>query len=115
MTQRTCRFCGRLFIPQKPSYWWCTFECHERYREREARPTYSGGYDVGFRDGYTAGYQQGLSEGQTQAHIPPELWRQLISLAHPDRYDGTPLVCAATTCTMWLLQHRPTAGEVSQN
>jgi hypothetical protein len=35
-----------------------------------------------------------------------ELWRQLISLTHPDRYANTPLVCAAETCVRWLPSQR---------
>jgi hypothetical protein len=111
MAQCTCRYCRRPFEPLKPSYRWCSWDCHERYREREGRPTYSGGYD----EGYRAGYAAGVEAGRMQTSIPPELWRQLINLAHPDRYDGTPLVCAANTCTVWLLQHRPRAGEASRN
>jgi hypothetical protein len=111
MGQRTCRYCGRLFIPLKPSYWWCTFLCHERYREREGRPTYSGGYDVGYRDGYAAGYEA----GRMQSSIPPELWRSMVKLSHPDYYQNSPLLCAANTVTKWLIAHRPSAGEASQN
>jgi hypothetical protein len=66
---------------------------------------------VGWREGYTAGY----AAGQMRAAIPPELWRPLVTLIHPDRYQGTALVCAANTCLRWVLEHRPAAGEAEQN
>jgi hypothetical protein len=113
MAQRICRYCRRPFTPVKPSYWWCSWECHERYREREGRPTYSGGYDEGWRDGYRVGHAQGMVEGRTQVGIDPELWKQMLRLSHPDCYQDSPLLCAANTVTKWLIAHRP--GEASKN
>jgi len=106
---RTCRYppCGKMFEPQKPTFWWCSYDHYVADKERKGQPL----YDVGYREGFRAGYRCGLTESRQEAGIPPELWRQLISLTHPDRYDGTPLVCAANTCTVWLLQHRPTDTE----
>jgi hypothetical protein len=72
-------------------------------KERKGQPL----YDLGYRDGYAAGYRNGLAEGQQQSRLSPELWRQLISLTHPDRYANTALACAADTCVRWLLEHRP--------
>jgi hypothetical protein len=113
MVQRLCHYCHRPFEPEKPYFYWCSYAC------RQADPQDSRGYqrsrdasyDLGYFDGFRSGYQQGLSEGQTQTSIPPDLWRQMISLTHPDRYADTPLVCAANTCVRWLLEHRPDDAE----
>jgi len=36
--------------------------------------------------------------------IPPDVWRRLVQLAHPDKHDGSE---AAETATRWLLENRP--------
>lgn len=36
--------------------------------------------------------------------IPPEQWRRLVQLCHPDRHSGSP---AAQAATRWLLEVRP--------
>jgi hypothetical protein len=100
---RTCRYCMKRFEPVKPYYWWCSFECREASAAREGRST----YDMGYRDGFSAGYTRGLAEGQQQDGIPPELFRPLIAMVHPDHWQGSALACAADTCVRWLLEHRP--------
>jgi hypothetical protein len=117
MALRTCRYCGWMFTPEKPYFYWCSYACRQADPQdgRGYQRSRDASYDLGYMDGYHSGYQQGLAEGQTQISIPPELWRQLISLTHPDRYDGTALVCAANTCTLWLLQNRPPTEEISRN
>jgi hypothetical protein len=36
-----------------------------------------------------------------------ETWRQLASLVHPDRYQGSRLEPVAHEVMVWLNQHRP--------
>jgi hypothetical protein len=91
---RTCRYYLKRFELVKPYYWWCSFACREASAAREGRSTYDMGYD----DGFSAGYTRGLAEGRQEGGLPPELWRQMISLTHPDRYANTALACAADTC-----------------
>jgi hypothetical protein len=100
---RTCRYrpCGRAFEPQQPHHWWCSYNHYLKDKERLA--------DHRYDQGYRAGYAAGLAAGRTQAVIPVELFRPLVSLIHPDRYQGTVLVCAANTCLRWALEHRPPA------
>jgi hypothetical protein len=101
---RTCRYCRKPFVPLKPHYWWCSLACRDASAQRAGGST----YDQGYRDGFTAGYTRGLADSRQSAVLSPELWRQMISLTHPDRYAGTALACAADTCVRWLLEHRPT-------
>jgi hypothetical protein len=103
MAWRTCRYppCGKTFAPAKPNHWHCSWDHYLLDKERKGQPL----YDLGYRDGYAAGYEA----GRRQATIPEELFRPLVSLIHPDRYQGTALVCAANTCLRWVLEHRPPA------
>lgn len=39
-----------------------------------------------------------------KAAFPPEQWRRLVQLAHPDRHGDSP---AAVEATRWLLENRP--------
>jgi hypothetical protein len=112
---RQCRYrlCGQPFWPVKPQYYFCSWDCHQAHH-REPGHDYRGtqrsretSYDLGFRAGYDLGYLRGLDEAQHHSALSPELWRQMISLTHPDRYANTPLACAADTCVRWLLAHRP--------
>lgn len=36
--------------------------------------------------------------------IPPDMWRRLLQLCHPDKHAGSEV---ATTTTQWLLQMKP--------
>lgn len=40
----------------------------------------------------------------TKTRIPPDCWRRLVQLAHPDKHGDSP---AATEATRWLLENRP--------
>lgn len=40
----------------------------------------------------------------TKARIPPDHWRRLVQLAHPDKHAGSD---AANEATRWLLENRP--------
>jgi hypothetical protein len=44
------------------------------------------------------------SSPRPAATIPPEQWRRLIQLTHPDRHDGS---VASQEVTRWLLENRP--------
>lgn len=50
-------------------------------------------------DARVEGIIQGLS-----GRIPPEQWRRLVQLAHPDRHGNS---TAAQEATRWLLENRP--------
>jgi hypothetical protein len=102
---RTCRYppCGQVFEPPKPNYWHCCWDHYVADKERKGQPL----YDVGYRDGFSAGYRCGVAESRQEPGIPPELWRPLIALTHPDHWQSTGLACAANTCVRWLLEHRP--------
>ena len=41
---------------------------------------------------------------QNQVAFPPEQWRRLVQLAHPDKHGDSP---AAVEATRWLLENRP--------
>lgn len=45
-----------------------------------------------------------LLKGLSAGAVPPEQWRRLVQLAHPDKHDGSP---AAVEATRWLLDNRP--------
>ena len=47
---------------------------------------------------------EGIIQGLSARGIPPEQWRRLVQLAHPDRHGGS---VAAQEATRWLLEHRP--------
>jgi hypothetical protein len=44
-----------------------------------------------------------LHDLKTGGAVPPEQWRRLVQLAHPDKHDGSP---AAVEATRWLLENR---------
>ena len=41
---------------------------------------------------------------KNKAAFPPEMWRRLVQLAHPDKHGDSP---AATEATRWLMENRP--------
>lgn len=45
-----------------------------------------------------------LLKGLPADSIPPEQWRRLVQLAHPDKHGGS---LAAAEATRWLLENRP--------
>lgn len=47
---------------------------------------------------------ESLRASMGKAAFPPEQWRRLVQLAHPDRHDNSP---AAVEATRWLLENRP--------
>ena len=72
----------------------------------ETRTTRRTTYEMGYTDGFRVGYRA----GQAEPRFPPELWRHLLVLVHPDYYEGSPLHPMAAEVTRWLLMHRPRAG-----
>jgi hypothetical protein len=98
---RVCRRCGREFKPERAYYFWCSWTC----RIADKR----GGDAPGdpYRRGYDAGYRDGMANGQRQGSLPPAVWRGLLRVAHPDRYQGSPLEGIAHDVTIWLLANRP--------
>jgi len=60
-----------------------------------------------WQHGYDAGYRDGVAQGQRQDMMPLTIWRALMTVTHPDRYDGSPLAKTAHEVTVWLIQHRP--------
>jgi hypothetical protein len=98
---RYCRHCGQPFMPAKPHYYWCCYPCRQADQA-------AGGYtahDVTLA--FDRGYQAGLVEGLTRQRLPLETWRQLLTLVHPDRHQGSPLERVAHAVTVWLTTHRP--------
>ena len=47
---------------------------------------------------------ESLLRGLSVGAIPPEQWRRLVQLAHPDKHGDSP---AATEATRWLMENRP--------
>jgi hypothetical protein len=97
---RTCRYppCGKVFEPLKQTYWHCCWDHYLLDKERKGQPL----YDLGWKDGYAAGF----AAGRQQAGVPSSVFKAAISLVHPDKYQDSPLVCAANTVTRWLIDHR---------
>jgi hypothetical protein len=98
---RACRGCGRQFRPDKASHHYCTWACllaHARGR---------GASGSTWQEGYDAGYRAGLAQAHQQRWMPPAIWRALMSVAHPDRHQDSPLAQTAHEVTVWLIQHRP--------
>jgi hypothetical protein len=109
---RRCRnpSCGHSFTPVKPYFYYCCWACrlahvgegHEDrrgwQRERNAQ------YDRGFWDGNRAQPER--------LDIPPAIWKGLMRLSHPDKWQDEPgLLTLATDVTRWLLEHRPQEPE----
>jgi hypothetical protein len=63
-------------------------------------------YEIGYTDGFRAGYRA----GQAEPRLPPELWRHMLVLVHPDHHEGSSQHPMAAEVTRWLLMHRPRAG-----
>ena len=94
---RVCRGCGRQFRPGKAYHHYCTWACllvNERKSEA-------------WQEGYNAGFRAGVAQVHQREFMSPVIWRALMSVAHPDRHQGSPLAQAAHEGTLWLIQHRP--------
>lgn len=50
---------------------------------------------------------QQRADAFTVGTITVTLWRSLVHMAHPDRWQGTALEAQANEATRWLLAHRP--------
>ena len=72
----------------------------------ETRTTRRTTYEMGYTDGFRVGYRA----GQAEPRLPPELWRHMLVLVHPDHHEESPLHPMAAEVTRWLLMHRPRAG-----
>jgi hypothetical protein len=99
---RRCRYhsCRKLFEPAKHFYYYCSWDCrvadvgadYQRHRDQS--------YDRGYHDAW-----QAKTPG---SEIPHGIWRGMILLCHPDKYEQEPgLKTLAGEITRWLLEHRP--------
>jgi len=61
-----------------------------------------------YRLGYTAGREEGrrLFAPAGRPGLPPEVWKDVLKLVHPDRWQGSPLEETARRVTAWVLEHR---------
>jgi|SRR5215471_15570752 len=49
-----------------------------------------------------------VSQGRIMGGIPPNMWKTLLRLVHPDRWQDHPsTLVQAEQATKWLLAHRP--------
>jgi len=90
---RRCRYwrCKRPFWPRKPNFHYCTWDC----RVADVGADYARDY---------RGHQVRLAD----IDILPGIWKALVVLVHPDRWQGTPaLLPIAHEAMVWLLEHRP--------
>ena len=92
MGERSCRSCGRMFMPSKANHYYCRWGCyladHPEASEGESRPTPPP----------RAGERGG---------IPEPLWSRMVRLCHPDRWQGTILEQDSHEVMVWLNTHRP--------
>src|SRR5262245_28652226 len=106
---RTCRYrlCRQPFLPPKPNHYFCSWDCHEKHY---AEPGHDyRGYQRGREQSYEHGFWDGVQAGpRPTVTIPPGIWKGLVALSHPDKWQIDPgLVALATEVTRWLLAHRP--------
>jgi hypothetical protein len=108
---RRCRYrpCGKMFMPPKPSHWFCCWDHHElHYAQndyRGYRPSSDERYDRGFWDGTRA-------RPSATIEIPKGIWKGMLLLCHPDKYAQEPgLQTLAGEVTRWLIDHRPSEAE----
>jgi hypothetical protein len=108
---RRCRYrlCGQYFMPAKPNYWFCCWEhCQAHYAQHDyrghqrERDTH---YDRGWHDAWR-------SKPSPIETIPPHIWRALVVLVHPDRWQQEPRLSALSHEAMvWLNTHKPVDPE----
>jgi len=85
-SRRRCRHCGRVYQPQRRYHYWCSWTCRVA--------------DVG------AHHRRVASAAVLQ--IPRGIWKGMLLLCHPDKYEHEPgLRAVAGEVTRWLLEHRP--------
>jgi hypothetical protein len=105
---RRCRYrlCRREFLPPKPNYYFCSWDCHQAYF---AANDYRG-YKRRSDESYDRGYQDAWrARPPGEVNIPGGVWKGLMLFSHPDKWQHKPgLVTLATEVTRWLLEHRPT-------
>jgi hypothetical protein len=99
---RHCRYwrCKRQFWPAKSYFSYCSWDC----RVADVGPDYQ-------RD--DRGHQR---ERDTQPPLtetmPPDIWRALVMLVHPDRWQQEPrLLSLSHRAMVWLNTHRPSDPE----
>ena len=106
---RRCRYwrCKRPFLPPKPHFYYCTWEC----RVADVGAGYARDYRGYQRDRdthYDRGFWDGARARPADIDIPSGIWKGLIRLCHPDRYAQEPgLQALAGEVTRWLIEHRP--------
>jgi hypothetical protein len=105
---RRCRYrqCGQVFWPEKSNYYFCSWACHQAHYA-EPGNDYRG-YQRSRDEHYDRGFWDGARARPAELEIPLGIWRGLLRLAHPDKWQGEPeLVSLSTEVTRWLLEHRP--------
>jgi hypothetical protein len=106
---RHCRNpeCQQSFEPAKDFYVYCSWECRvahvgEHYDDRR-------GWQQERNQSYDRGFWDGTRATPPEVEIPPQIWKALAVLVHPDRWQETPaLLPIAHEAMVWLLEHRPT-------
>jgi hypothetical protein len=106
---RRCRnrLCQREFLPLKPHYFCCTWDC---YQAHMAEPGHDyRGYERERQTAYDIGYRDGLLARPAPVIIDRPMWTKLITLCHVDRWAGAPTGVQRTAheATIWLLMNRP--------
>jgi hypothetical protein len=94
-----------MFLPPKPSHWFCCWEHHERhYAQNDYR-----GYKRSADERYDRGYWDGTkAQPPRDVGIPSGIWKGMLLFCHPDKHDQEPgLKPLASEITRWLLDHRP--------
>jgi hypothetical protein len=105
-----CRDCGEMII------WALT--PNEKFIPLEPEEVEPGVMEPHFANcaghGQTRWRGRGRPPGQAPApqtqggiEMSMAIWRQLLTLIHPDRHHGTPDEKLATALTQWLLDQRP--------
>jgi hypothetical protein len=106
---RRCRNpqCGAVFTPVKDFYVYCCWPCHVAHvGEDHAR--HHRGYQRSQDQCYDRGFWDGARVRPPMIDIPPCLWKGMLLLVHPDKWQCEPgLLTLATEVTRWLLAHRP--------
>ncbi len=93
---RSCRRCSAEFVPFAEWAVYCKPCAVERKR-------LIGLFDAGVRLLANGHAFDDADDDQPDAHIPPEMYRRLIQLCHPDRHGNSQ---AAQNATTWLLAQR---------
>ncbi len=122
---QTCKDCGQIFLALGAWQARCR-TCYARYKASAATPSPPVPPPVVCTDPTHAEAQSiiatlraDLARARIEAYIaradaeraasqrspiPPDQWRRLVQLCHPDRHGGSP---AAHTATLWLMAVRP--------